>query len=388
MQTRRFQSIIAVMLVLLLTFAPVAYATESGEVPPDESQTESTEPTDDGTITDEESDEVTGEEPGTDGSGDEGDASDTNTPDASDDAGGSDGNTEAGDNTESGDANITDSPDASDNGAYSVAPDTEVKKVITAITDENDDPIKACYELTVTTSDPSEFEVLLWNLIFLTATVDGAEPVKLTLDAWDYELFDLTTPGTYRQTVDIPADGYDFAEGVPRSITLSVTVTEAQQDAESRLITSFEDISHWFAYAVPVDCDWSGVDEYVEYTGWDYYFNDRFHPEKWEQFWPCETETGELLWLNVVWSDLQGDGNRADVYVSRPGVVTVTGTPVLPEGMALAEGVELPTVQYPVSIQDPSNPDLNCWGTFYKSYGFNLPWDLSEELTELADNGE
>lgn len=311
MKKRRFQGIIAVMLVLLLTFAPVAYAAESGDVPTDEPQTGSTEPANDGATTDEES--------------------------GTDDSGG--------------------------NGAYSVAPDTEVKKIITAITDEND----VSLDKLPVVSFPLGGEDLLYEKIMTLFTVllvvEGEEyPLELDVsDNWISSAV-IDSVGHYTAVVDIPLpEDCILDEGVLAQIVIPYTV-------EPVAVAFFEDIFNQYAYAFPLNGDW------------DTFFNDTFRDSDWE-IWLCTTQTGGEMYLDIVWDDPMPD-------VSQTGVVMVTGQPVLPDGVILAEGIELPTVQYPVSIQDPSNPDLNCWGTFYNPWGFNLPWVLSEELTELADNSE
>lgn len=257
-------------------------------------------------------------------------------------------------------------PVASDSNAYSVAPDTEVKKVITAITDENGVSVDNLSTVTFPVGGEDLLYEKIMGLLTVLLVVEGEdEPLELNVsDNWITWISStiIDSVGEYTATVDIPLpEDCILAEGIPAQIVIPYTV-------EPVAVAFFEDISNQYAYAFPMNGDW------------DTFFNDTFRDSDWE-IWLCATQTGGEIYLNIAWEDPKPD-------VTKAGVVMVTGQPVLADGVMLAEGIELPTVQYSVSIQDPSNPDLNCWGIFYNPWGFNLPWALSEELTELADNGE
>lgn len=211
---------------------------------------------------------------------------------------------------------------------------------ITAITDSEGLPLKSSYAVTVSAGDSEPLEELLWKMLRVYATVEGeTETVTLYVD-WDYNSMtaNLDTPGEYTHTASILADGYTFADGVMQSLSIVVTVTEAEEK-EPDVIQSFDSLVSRYAYAVAAGSDWQDF--------WDTQFADY----RWEQSWPCYTAEGETLYADILWENPEPD-------MSRTGIVTVQGTAVLPENAVPAEGVTLPVVEVPVSIQ--SEPTLEC----------------------------
>lgn len=253
---------------------------------------------------------------------------------------------EGNDNEEDPATDSSTTPPAED-GVISTdpVPDTDAteaaKGIITAITDSDGQPLESSYAVTVPAGESEALDELLWKLLRVQAIVEGeTEAVTLYVD-WDYNslIAELDTPGEYTHTAAILADGYTFADGVLQSLTIVVTVTEAVEK-EPAIIQSFDSLSNRYAYAVVAGSDWQEF--------WDTQFADY----RWEQSWPCYTAEGESLYAHITWENPEPD-------MSRTGIVTVRGTAVLPENTVLAEGMELPIVEVPVSIQ--TEPTLDCW---------------------------
>lgn len=138
--------------------------------------------------------------------------------------------------------------------------------------------------------------------------------------------------------VTIPAENYQLSEGISQTITIEITVTEAVIP-EPDVVSSFEDLSKRYAYAVARDSDWQEF--------WD----ARFDGGVWDSAWICYTESGEMLYADIQWENPEPD-------MSQTGKLTIRGTAVLPEHAVLAQGITLPVVEVPVSIQ--AEPRLEC----------------------------
>lgn len=179
----------------------------------------------------------------------------------------------------------------------------------------------------------------------------GEQTLELAVD-WDYTALRFDGPGTYAVSAPILApEGYAFADGVLRTLTIPVILAA---ERETWAAASFDDLSGRFACAIARGSSWAD------------FFAREFDSESWRNAWPCRAADGtELPPAHIVWADPAPD-------TAQTGVVTVRGTAVLPEGVVLAEGMALPEVEVPVSVQDPDRPELNCW---YLDFGcINFPW--------------
>lgn len=179
----------------------------------------------------------------------------------------------------------------------------------------------------------------------------GEQTLELAVD-WDYTALRFDGPGTYAVSAPILApEGYAFADGALRTLTIPVILAA---ERETWAAASFDDLSGRFACAIARGSSWAD------------FFAREFDSESWRNAWPCRAADGtELSPAHIVWADPAPD-------TAQTGVVTVRGTAVLPEGVVLAEGMALPEVEAPVSVQDPDRPELNCW---YLDFGcINFPW--------------
>ena len=232
--------------------------------------------------------------------------------------------------------------------------------------------------VTIYTGDPDPLFYKMLELQYVRASAispeGNEETLRLKVD-WDLTNLstDYSTPGEYSESALILApEGYIFSEGVPTSVTIPVIVEEPVIVPD--VIVSFDATPGSYAYAIDQRSDW------------DAYFEQEFHEDRWTWSWPCRTESGETLWAHIRWQNPHPD-------TSKTGQILVSGSAVLPENAVLADGVSLPSVQVPVSIQSIEQPGLYSW---YMDFGnINIPWSGSgvgeeDDLTFLisSDDGE
>lgn len=67
----------------------------------------------------------------------------------------------------------------------------------------------------------------------------------------------------------------------------------------------------------------------------------------------CETERGKTVTASIEW-DFSG------VDLQTVGVYPAVGTVLPPENTAFGEGIPLPEIAVPISVQQPGRPELNC----------------------------
>ena len=232
--------------------------------------------------------------------------------------------------------------------------------------------------VTIYTGDPDPLFYKMLEMQYVQASAVSSEGIEETLRLkvdWDLTNLstDFSTPGEYSESAPILApEGYVFSEGMPTMITIPVIVVEPVIAPD--VIVSFDAAPGSYAYAIDQGSDWNA------------YFEQEFHDDRWTWSWPCQTESGDTLWAHIRWKNPHPDTNET-------GQILVSGSAVLPENTVLAEGVSLPSVQVPVSIQNVKQPGLYSW---YMDFGnINIPWSGSgvgeeDDLTFLisSDDGE
>ncbi|MBQ8401855.1 MAG: hypothetical protein IJX14_08000 [Clostridia bacterium] len=218
--------------------------------------------------------------------------------------------------------------------------------VITAVTDKNGTPVDSIQSVSITVGNGDPLYEIILDLRKVYAAVEGAaEPLELEVDWYNWMMsttFD--TPGTYTAEAEITLpDNYTLAAGIPSKVTVPYTVERA-------VIVSFEDLSHQFAFAIAQNGDWQEFREYLS-----------------SRRCICQTMEGNTLEAEILWEDFLPD-------LSEPGLITVSGRVVQPDGTVLAEGVELPAAEVPVSVQ--AEPTLECW--YATSDVIHIPWVMGE----------
>lgn len=200
--------------------------------------------------------------------------------------------------------------------------------------------------------------------VHVEAVSPEGEPLEDTFRViWDLSFLEAEdlAPGEYMvQGKILASDSYRFDDSVSPYVTFPVLVLEG--DPPPQVIVSLDDLSHRYAEAIPVGTDWAD------------YFATYFSPKSWSSSIRCTTDTGVNLYGAIAWEDPMPD-------TSVPGLIEVVGQVILPENTVLAEGVALPTVTVPISIQE--KPRLECW---FVSYNLCFPWIGStlEDVTVLV----
>lgn len=229
--------------------------------------------------------------------------------------------------------------------------------LISIISIENTDLLSQIPAVTVWEDDyDALFDTMLqYQYVQALAAAPSGETEVLTLEVWwdpANLTTDFSTPGAYTETAPIIApEGYYFSDGVMQSVSIPVIVAETPP--EPTVITAVTDISSSFGYAIP------------QYSDWTQFFSSYFAEALWSFCVPCETADGETIYADIIWTDPVPD-------TAKTGMITVPGAIVLPEDTILSEGVVLPEINCPVSIQPAQKPALDCW---YINYGsINFPW--------------
>lgn len=181
--------------------------------------------------------------------------------------------------------------------------------------------------------------------------------------SWDLSFLEAEnlTPGEYMvQGKILASSSYRFDDSVSPYVSFPILVLEG--DPPPQVIVSLDDLSHRYAEAIPVGTDWAQ------------FFGRYFDAEDWTSSIACYTDSGSVLYGAIVWEDPMPD-------TSVPGIIEVVGQVMLPENTILAEGVTLPTVTVPISIQ--AEPRLECW---FVSYNLCFPWigDTLQDVTVLV----
>ena len=200
--------------------------------------------------------------------------------------------------------------------------------------------------------------------VHVEAVSPNGEPLEDTFRvAWDLSFLESEDlePGEYMvQGKILASDSYRFDDSVSPYVSFPILLLEG--DPPPQVIVSLDDLSHRYAEAIPVGTDWAD------------YFSSYFSASSWTSSIRYVTDTGINLYGSIVWEDPTPD-------TSVPGVIEVVGQVILPENTVLAEGVTLPIVTVPISIQ--AEPRLECW---FVSYNLCFPWigDTLEDVTVLV----
>lgn len=154
--------------------------------------------------------------------------------------------------------------------------------------------------------------------------------------AWDFGGIDQTKTGTYQAVgrIELP-EGYVFAEGVSGALYIPVTV----ENQSPEVITAVES---WYpytdAFALPLGSDSEILEEKFSFSPYTL---------------QCETESGKTVTASIVW-DFSG------VDLQTVGVYPAVGTVLPPENTVFGDGLVLPQITVPVSVQQTGRPELNC----------------------------
>ena len=184
--------------------------------------------------------------------------------------------------------------------------------------------------------------------------------------AWDFGDIDQTKTGTYQAVgrIELP-EGYVLAEGVPGALYIPVTV----EDQSPEVITAVES---WYpytdAFALPLGSALEVLEEKFCFSPYTL---------------QCETESGKTVTAAIEW-DFSG------VEFQTVGVYLAVGTVLLPENTVFGDGLVLPQITVPVSVQQQGRPELNCLLAAQGALVF--PWvappgDLAAVRVWLSEDG-
>lgn len=175
-----------------------------------------------------------------------------------------------------------------------------------------------------------------------------------------------TKTGTYQAVgrIELP-EGYVLAEGVPGALYIPVTV----EDQSPEVITAVES---WYpytdAFALPLGSALEVLEEKFCFSPYTL---------------QCETESGKTMTAAIEW-DFSG------VEFQTVGVYLAVGTVLLPENTVFGDGLVLPQITVPVSVQQQGRPELNCLLAARGALVF--PWvappgDLAAVRVWLSEDG-
>ena len=199
------------------------------------------------------------------------------------------------------------------------------------------------------------------------ATVTAGEEIRQETFsvAWDFSAIDQTTPGEYTAAgrIELP-EGYSFGEAVLQELQISVRVEEMPP----AVITSIE---QWYpytnAFALPQGSEVEALEKL--FAASPYYLE-------------CYAENGTSYTAVVEWDFSCIDLNTVGLYHA-------TGRLTAPENTAFAEGIALPEISIPVSVQAPGSPDINCFlvrrGSLYFPW-VTPPGNLDKVSIWLSEN--
>ena len=155
--------------------------------------------------------------------------------------------------------------------------------------------------------------------------------------AWDFGDIDQTKTGTYQAVgrIELP-EGYVLVEGVPGALYIPVTV----EDQSTEVNTAVES---WYAYtdafALPLGSALEVLEEKFCFSPYTL---------------QCETESGKTVTAAIEW-DFSG------VEFQTVGVYLAVGTVLLPEHTVFGDGLVLPQITVPVSVQQQGWPHRGHW---------------------------
>lgn len=223
--------------------------------------------------------------------------------------------------------------------------------------------------LRTTPSDDDLEEIYQLALQYQTvcATVSAGEEIRQETFSvsWDFSAIDQTTPGEYTAAgrIELP-EGYSFGETVLQELQISVRVEEMPP----AVITSIE---QWYPYTDAFAVQQGSETEALEalFAASPYYLE-------------CYAENGTSYTAVVEW-DFSG------IDLNTVGLYHAMGKLTAPENTAFADGIAVPEISIPVSVQAPGRPDINC---FLSARGnLHFPWvtppgELDEISVWLSEN--
>lgn len=189
----------------------------------------------------------------------------------------------------------------------------------------SDDDMEAVYLL-----------ALQHSAVVATIRENGVSRQEFLSVDWDFSTINQTAQGDYAAIGHIVLpEGYAFAENVIQSLSIPIRV----ETQEAAVITSVE---NWYAYTgAYAILQRSSLDTLAETL--------QSSPDRLE----CYTADGHSYTATVEW-DLSG------IDVQTVGVYQAIGTISPPENTVFAEGLSLPTISMPISVQAAGQPDINC----------------------------
>lgn len=169
-----------------------------------------------------------------------------------------------------------------------------------------------------------------------TVTADGESREEIFSVAWDFSSIDQTVPGEYAAVgrIELPAE-YTFQHGVLQELKIPVLVKELPPAA----ITSVES---WYPY--------TNAFAFLQGTSMDT-LSEAFSCSPY--YLECYDENGDSYSAEVTW-DFSG------IDLNTVGLYSAKGSLVPPENTVFADGLSLPEISIPVSVQAFQKPDINC----------------------------
>lgn len=208
------------------------------------------------------------------------------------------------------------------------------------------------------------------DLLECTVKLPGGEETTAMCSAsWNTAAIPLDVAGRYEIIVTLTSpEACTIGEGVRTQIRLPVQILDA--DAPIKLVS----IAEWNPYTLAVAVPQSGsVEDITENPLFQDYTTEVLR---------CEDENGNSYNADIFW-------DFSPLDLDKPGLYTLIGTPVPPEGTVFAEELTLPQPTAAISVQAEEKPDINCFYMLYPDIRFPFipPSSGSNEVTVwLSEN--
>ena len=175
--------------------------------------------------------------------------------------------------------------------------------------------------------------------------------VKWNVGNLEETQIDVSVPGRYEERGQIVLpEGYIFAEGVLQEIRIPVEVIIPDQTVMLTGMDEYPLLADAYAFSLGTD-----ITEIRQSCA----------PAS---YWNCYDAEGQLYVAKLCW-------DYSHIDTQRPGVYEVTGQLLLPEHTAFAQTLPVDCFTFPVSIQEPGRPEINC--CFAGRGRFVFPWIAS-----------